>query len=146
MTTTIFTAGEYDPAKERRKRKRILAIVCAVLIVGGLGYLFRNWRYEYRVNQFFTLLQQGNYPQAYGLWTADPNWQQHPQRHQLYPFTEFYQDWGPGGDWGLIHSHRIVGSAAKGSGVIVAVRLNDRVDPVRLWVEKKDQSLTWSPY
>jgi len=146
MATTIFTAGEYDPEKERRKRQRIIALICLAIILGGLAYVFRNWTYEHRVSQFLTLLEEKNYKQAYGLWLGDPNWEQHPAAHSNYSFEDFYKDWGPGGDAGVIQSYHIAGSVAKGSGVIVVVSINNRAEPVRLWVEKKDKSLTWSPY
>jgi len=34
----------------------------------------------------------------------------------------------------------------KGSGVIVQVTVNRRADKARIWVEKKDKTLTFSPY
>jgi hypothetical protein len=145
MSTTIFTAEPYDPQKARRRRQKIIAALCLLVILGAVGYAFRNWRYEHRVDRFFTLLEQQHYKQAYGLWMADPNWEQHPGRHQSYTFHDFYQDWGPPGDWGPIHSHRIQGSVRVGSGVIVVVQINGRVEPARMWVERKDMSLTWSP-
>ncbi len=146
MSTTIFTAGEYNPEKERRRRHRIIAIVSILVILAALAYNFRNWPYEHRVSNFFTLLQNQDFKGAYALWQNDPAWEQHPQKYPNYPFADFYRDWGPGGEWGVISSHDMVGSAAKGSGVIVAVRINGRVEPARLWVEKKDKTLTFSPY
>jgi hypothetical protein len=146
MPTTIFTAGEYNPEKERRKRLRIMAVICIVIILGALAYSFRNWPYEHRASQFFTLLQAHHYKQAYALWLNDPDWERHPAQYKNYPFDDFYRDWGPGGEWGAIRSHDIVGSAAKGSGVIVVVRINGRVEPARLWIEKKDKTFTFSPY
>jgi len=145
MSTTIFTAGEYNPEKERRKRLKKIAILCLVVILGAVAYTFRNWRYEHRVDRFFSLLEQKDFKQAYGLWTADPDWEQHPDRHQNYSFSEFYQDWGPAGEWGAIRSHQVEGSVRVGSGVIVVVKINGRVDTARMWVEKRDMSLTWSP-
>lgn len=149
MSTTIFTAHDYDPRKARRRWQWIIGILCAAIITGGLYYLLRDWTYERRVDKFLTLLQKQDYKQAYGLWLSDPAWEQHPQQHSGYTYDEFYRDWGPGGEWGLIHSHHIEGSTRPkkgGSGVIVVVKINDRVEPARLWVEKKDKSLTWSPF
>ncbi|MFB3814281.1 MAG: hypothetical protein ACE14L_09220 [Terriglobales bacterium] len=148
MSTTIFTARQYNPEKERRKRQIIVAVVCAVIIVAALLYTFRNWTYERRVDQFFSAIQQQDYKKAYGIWMNDPAWEQHPQKYTQYPFDDFYRDWGPGGEWGLVKTYKVVGSARPkgGSGVIVVVRVNDRVEQARLWVEKKDKTLTWSPY
>jgi hypothetical protein len=149
MATTIFTAKEYDPEKYRRRRQIILAIVSVVVIVAGLLYIFRYWPYEHRVDQFFTALENKDYKQGYAIWQNDSAWEQHPDRFKNYPYAEFYRDWGPGGDWGVITSHKIQGGATpKGgsSGVVVVVTINQRVEPARLWVEKKDKTLTWSPY
>lgn len=148
MSTTIFTAKDYDPRKARKIRQWIVGILCALVVVGGLTYIFFNWSYERRVSKFFTLLEHQDYKQAYALWINDPDWQQHPDKYANYTYNEFYRDWGPGCEWGLIRSFKIEGSARPkgGSGVIVVVRINDRVEPARLWVEKEDKTLTWSPY
>lgn len=146
MSTTIFTAREYDPEKERRRRQRIIAAIAVLVILAALGYIFRNWPSEHRVETFFSVLEKKDYKAGYAIWQHDPDWEQHPTKYPNYPFTDFYRDWGPGGEWGVISSHQLVGSAAMGSGVIVAVRINGRVEPARLWVEKKDKTLTFSPY
>jgi hypothetical protein len=149
MSTTIFGAPEYNPEKERRKRQIIIALLSVAVILGGLGYLLRYWTYEHRVDQFFTALESKDFKKAYGIWESDPDWEQHPDKFKNYPYREFYEDWGPGGQWGVIASHKIEGAGAPrggSSGVIVVVTINKRVEPARLWVEKKDKSLTWSPY
>jgi hypothetical protein len=147
MASTIFEAPQYDPRRERR-RKLIIAGVLIIVIAGAvLAWLFRNWPEERVADQFFTALEQKDYERAYGLWFADPNWKQHPEKYKKYPFNEFYTDWGPGGEWGLVKEHKVIGSLAPrgGSGVIVEVRVNNRVEPARLWVEKSDKTLTFSP-
>lgn len=150
MATTILTAPPYDPKRERRKKQIIVAVIAAVIAIGALVYAFRNYPEERVVDKFFTALQHQDYKKAYGIWMADPNWEQHPQKYPNYPFNEFYQDWGPGGEWGLIHSFHIDGSAVpKGpsSGVVVVVTVNQRVaDKARIWVEKSNKTLTFSPF
>ncbi len=150
MATTILTAPPYDPKREKRKKQIIIAIICVVIGIAALAYAFRHWPEEHVVDKFFTALQNKDYKQAYGIWMADPAWEQHPQKHSNYPFNEFYQDWGPGGEWGVIRSFHIDGSAVpKGpsSGVVVVVTVNDRVaDKARIWVEKSDKTLTFSPF
>jgi hypothetical protein len=147
MSTSIFTAQEYDPRKARRRWQWIAAIVCVAVIVGGLYFMFRNWTYEHRIDKFFAVLQQKDYKQAYALWMNDPDWEKHPAQYKQYPYSEFYQDWGPGGEWGLIKTFHVEGSLRpkNGSGVIVYVKVNDRIDPAKLWVEKKDKTITWAP-
>lgn len=149
MATTILTAPQYDPKRERRKKQIIAGVILAVIAVGVLLYVFRNWPEERVVKKFFTALQAKDYEKAYGIWMADAEWKQHPQKYPNYPFNEFYQDWGPGGEWGVVRKFSIDGSANPkgGSGVVVVVTVNERLaDKARIWVEKKDKTLTFSPY
>jgi len=145
---TLFEAQPYDPARARRKWRRIIAAVCGVIFIGILWWLFRFWPEEHIVDQFFDALQQQNFEKAYGVWMHDPDWKQHPERYKNYSFGEFHVDWGPGGEWGLIKEHQIDGSVRpkNGSGVVVQVTVNHRADKARIWVEKKDKTLTFSPF
>jgi hypothetical protein len=149
MASTIFQAPEYDPRRERRRKQLVAVAVLVVLLLAALAYLYRNWPEERVVDRFFTTLERQDFERAYAIWFNDPGWKQHPERYAKYPFREFYIDWGPGGEWGVIKSHEIEGSASpKGgaSGVVVLVRINDRAEPARIWVEKSDKTLTFSPY
>lgn len=148
MPSTIFTAAEYNPQRERRRNVIIAGIIAAILIVAALVYLYRNWPEERVVDRFFSAVQNKDYEKAYGIWLHDPEWKSHPQKYPQYPFNDFYRDWGPGGEWGLVKSFHIDGSASPkgGSGVVVVVTVNDRAEKSRIWVEKKDKTLTFSPY
>ena len=146
---TLLDAEPYDPARERRRRLKIGGIVALVLVLAGLAWLNRNWREERAVDRFFTALEQKNYEAAYGIWLHDPEWRQHMDRYSQYPFNDFYRDWGPGGEWGLIKSHKVYGSinpSGGSSGVIVDVIVNDRTEHARIWVQKSDKTLSFSPY
>ena len=148
MPTTLFEAPPYDPKRERRRNTIVAVAIAGVLILAALGYLFRNLPYERVVDHFFSALEQKDFEKAYGIWLHDPNWKQHPDQHPNYSFHDFYVDWGPGGEWGIIREHKIVGSAAPkgGSGVVVVVKVNERAEEARIWVERKDKTLTFSPY
>ncbi len=146
---TLLDAREYDPARDRRRRIRILSIVILFAIIGGLAWHFHNWPEERIADKFFQALQDTQYEAAYGIWMHDPNWQQHPAKYSQYPFNDFYRDWGPGSEWGLIKSHRIYGSAdpkGGGSGVVVEVVVNERAKHAQVWVEKGDKTISFSPY
>ena len=87
---------------------------------------------------------------AYAIWQHDPEWSQHLDRKSIhdYPFNEFYQDWGPGGEWGLIRNYKIyaTGECPKGgSGVIVEVIVNQRSEHEQLYVQKSDKTFSPSP-
>jgi hypothetical protein len=149
MASTIFTAPQYDPAKDKRRTRLIWTIILVVIFLALLAWFFRYWPQEHLVSRFFQDLQNKDFEAAYGLWVADKDWKQHPDKFTQYPFREFYQDWGPAGEWGPIRSYKVEGAAhpSGGSGVVVVVTVNDRVDPkARIWVESKDKTLTFSPY
>jgi len=147
---SIFEAPTYDPRRARRRNLTIAGVVALVLIVAALAWFYRNYPEERVVKHFFTALENKDYETAYAIWQADPNWKQHPQNYPNYSFGDFYQDWGPGGEWGLIRNFHIEGSANPkdgGSGVVVVVNVNDRKEKqARIWVENKSKTLTFSPY
>jgi len=146
---TLLNAAPYDPRRARRRKELLAAGVLSLVLVGLLTYRFWNWREERAVDRFVTHLEQKDYEGAYGIWLADPAWRQHPQKYQRYTYGDFYGDWGPGGQWGLIKSHRIEAAVRPprgGTGVIVVVTINQRAEKAFVWVEKSDLSLSFSPY
>jgi hypothetical protein len=155
---TLFEAKPYDPLAARRRRVRIVAIVVAVLVFAILARNFRHYPEEREVGKFFAALQNQNYEQAYAIWNHDPEWKQHPEKYSKYSFQDFMKDWGAGGEWGIIKSYHVDGSAVpKGgngttfdvspSGIVVVVTVNDRVaQKAHIWVEKSDKTLGFSPY
>jgi len=154
---TLLDAKELDPKIARtRKRRGIFATVAVVIVlaIGLLGFLlghgwwFRYWPEEHVVGKFFDALQKQDYNTAYGIWMQDPDWRQHPDRYAKYSFGDFYRDWGPGGEWGLIKTQRVFGASTcpgGGSGVVVDVVVNDRAEHAQVWVEKSDHTLSYPP-
>jgi hypothetical protein len=125
----------------------VIGGIIVIAIAAFLIYHYRNWREERTVNRFFAAVEQKDYDKAYGIWNADPNWKQHPQKYSGYNFGTFELDWGPTGEYGDIRSHRIRTAITpkNASGVLVVVMINDRKEPMALWVEKKDQSMSFKP-
>ena len=145
---TLLDAQEYDPAKARKRRMRIISAITILVIVLALGWWFRYWPQERIVGHFFDALQKQDHKTAYGIWMHDPQWQQHPGEHPKYPFNEFYRDWGPGGEWGLIKTYKVYGASTcpgGGSGMVVDVIVNDRSEHAQVWVEKSDHTLSYPP-
>lgn len=146
MSSTLFEAPAYDPGKERRRKRIIWTVIIVVLVLAGLAYRYRNWPEERVADRFFAALQHKDYEQAYAIWMADPNWKQHPAQYAQYPYNEFYRDWGPSGDWGIVANYKVLGSATLGSaGVVVVVDVNGRADKARVWIDKKNKSMSFSP-
>jgi hypothetical protein len=145
---TLMDAKEYDDAGARRRKIRILAIIGTLMVLGFLAYQLRFWPQERLVDKFFAALQKQDYSSAYGIYRADPGWKQHEQQHADYPYSDFYRDWGPGGEWGLVKSYKIFASGEcpkGGSGVIVEVIVNDRTEHEQLYVQKSDKTFSPSP-
>lgn len=147
---TLLDAQPYDPAKARRRKIRIAASIVVVVVLATLAWMYRNWPEERCVNKFFAALEHQNYEAAYGIYFNDPTWLQHRQKYSQYTYADFYRDWGPGGEWGLIKSYRIYGSAnTKGfgrGGVVVEVVVNERSEHARMFVQKSDKTLTVYPF
>jgi hypothetical protein len=156
---TLFETKPYDFVAARKKRNLVLAIAAILLVLIILAWNFRYWPEEHQVDKFFAALQQKDYEKAYGIWFHDPGWKQHPEKYAKdYAFGNFMQDWGPGGEWGLIKTYHIDGSAVpKGgngtkfdvgsSGVVVVVTVNERIgQKAHIWVEKSDKTLSLSPF
>ena len=145
---TLLDAQEYDPEKGRKRKRRIISAIVIVLLVLCLGWWFRYWPQEHIVGNFFDALQRQDYKTAYGIWMHDQQWEQHLDQHAKYPFNEFYQDWGPGGEWGLIKTQKVFAASTcpgGGTGVVVDVIVNDRTKHAQVWVEKSDKTLSYPP-
>jgi hypothetical protein len=131
---TLLDAHPYDSAKARRRKIKIAVMVVIAVALAALAWMYRNWPEEHSVDKFFN----------------DPGWQKHQQKYSQYTYADFYRDWGPGGEWGLVKSHRIYGSAnTKGlgsGGVVVEVIVNERAEHARMFVQKSDKTLTVYPY
>jgi len=149
---TLLDAKEFDAEKESRKRKRLIMGVTVVVIILLLGWWFRYWRDEHLVSNFFEALQKQDFKTAYAIWQHDPEWQQHPGNY-TYSFNEFYRDWGPGGQWGVIKTVKVngahpcppLGAGTSGSGILVDVIVNDRVEHAQVWVERSNRTLGYPP-
>jgi|SRR5579883_1083282 hypothetical protein len=145
---TLLDAKEYDEAGARKRKKLIVSIVGTILVIGALAYAFRYWPEERLVDKFFAALEKQQYETAYGIYMADPEWRQHPQKYSLYPYSDFYRDWGPGGEWGLVKSYKIYATGEcphGGSGVIVEVIVNERAEHAQIYVQKKEKTFSPSP-
>jgi hypothetical protein len=147
---TLLDAQPFDAARARRRKIRIAVALIVVIVLAALAWMCRNWPEERVISHFFTALQKQDYESAYAIYFNDPSWRQHQQKYSQYTFADFYRDWGPGGEWGLIKSFRIYGSAntkgLSGGGVIVEVIVNERAEHARMFVQRSDKTITEYPY
>jgi len=144
---TLLDARQYDEKAARRRTRNIIIAVFVVLILAWVGYHLRHYSERVEVDKFFSTVQKQDYETAYGMWFHDPDWRQHPAKYASYAYNDFYRDWGPGGEWGLIKSHSVDCSLSPGggSGVIVQVTVNQRAEHAFIWVQKSDRTLSFSP-
>ena len=144
---TLMDAEQYDSARERRRRTGIAVAVILLMLVAWVAYHYRNYPERNVTSKFFAALQSQNYEAAYAVWFRDLDWKQHTGRYSAYTFNDFYRDWGPGGEWGLVKSYSVDCSLSpgSGSGVIVQVTVNSRAEHAYVWVEKSNRTLSFSP-
>ncbi len=148
---TLLDAQQYDPEKERRRKTRVIVAIASLVILLGVAWWFRYWPEERVVGKFFDSLQKQDYKTAYAIWMHDPDWQNHLDRERIrkYPFADFYRDWGPGGEWGLIKTQKVFGASTcpgpGGTGIVVDVVVNDRAEHAQVWFEKSDHTLGFPP-
>ena len=133
-----MTLLDAQPPKPPLKIGRYILIAGAVLIIAAVSQVaLRNYAEEQAVSKFVTVLQQGDYRQAYQLW----------QPSSTYSYEDFLHDWGEHGDFGKVRSFRILGSASKGKhAVIVYVTINNVEPPREILVDRKTMGLAFSPF
>ena len=139
---SLLDAPAYDAARENRRRKRkiwAISIVIAVILIGvPLYFYLPYWRARQSVNHFMTALKNGNYQMAYYLWHANP---------KRYPMDAFMRDWGPKGEWGVVHSYKIIVVTAPpgppASGLVALVRINQKPHEAKIWVENHNEDLSF---
>ncbi len=145
---TLLDAKEYHPEKERKRRSRIVSAVVLILVLAFAGWWNRFWPEKHIAEKFFSAVQKQDFESAYGIYYHDPEWKQHPQNHATYPFNEFWRDWGPGGQWGIIKTFKVYGASncpGGGSGVVVDLIVNDRAQHAQLYVDKSDKTISTPP-
>lgn len=148
---TLLNAPEYNEGRETRRRNLLIGSGVLVLIlvlitlagyISGHGWFFQNLPEEHTVNVFLNDLQAKDYAKAYGIWMNDPNWQEHPQKYD-YTLQRFTEDWTTASDWGPIRTHHVDISKRTGTGIIVAVTVNDSKKKMFMWYERSNGTLTY---
>jgi len=137
----------YGAAEEQRTRRIRLvrngAIVLAgVLIAGSILFaIFRNYSEERKVKTFVQLLQARDYTGAYQLWGCT---EAHPCKD--YPVAKFQEDWGPSSAHADQSTAHVASSQSCGSGVVLRLEYKGSEEPVPLWVERSNQTISFAPW
>jgi hypothetical protein len=158
---TLLDAPKYDEAREKRHQV-LLYSGAGLLLVVFIGWWLVagrpvDWPWTWNnhlhgraaVNSFLTAVEQNDLPRAYGVWTHDQNWQQHPNQNGAYPFARFQQDWSsssPDNEYGAIQSHRVAASRTYGNSLLVAAFINGRKSKaLNLVYDPKTHTLDFAP-
>jgi hypothetical protein len=158
---TLLDAPKFDEARERRFQVvfysgggLLLFVLVAWWLMAGRPVDFPwNWNNHLMgrsaVNHFLTAVEKNDLPTAYGIWTHNKNWQQHPTQNGAYPFARFQQDWSsssPDNEYGVIQTHKIVAARMYGNVLLVAVLINGRKSgALDLDYDPKSRTLNFSP-
>src|SRR6202451_2904209 len=137
----------YGAAEQQRARTfrivKISSIILACLLVTGLVFyaVFKNHGEEQRAKTFLALLNARNYAAAYTMWgCTDSN------PCPAYPFTKFQEDWGPKSEHANESAAHIGLSPSCGSGVVIRLDYPAAEEPVSLWVERDNGTISFAPW
>ena len=158
---TLLDAPKFDEVREKRKQHILFGSggLLLVLFVGWWLVAGRpvDWPWNWNnhlfgrstVNHFLAAVEKNDLPTAYGIWTHDKDWQQHPAQHGVYPFSRFQGDWSsssPDNEYGNIQSHQIVAARMYSNTLLVAVLINGRKSKaLNLDYDPKTHQLSFSP-
>jgi hypothetical protein len=158
---TLLDAPVFDEVSDRRHRN--LLVGCAVLLgilliawwlIAGRPVDFPwNWNTHLfgrsAINRFLTDVEKNDLAGAYGIWMHDADWQKHPEKYGVYPFSRFQQDWSsssPDNEYGNIQSHKIAAARVYGNTLLVAILINGRKsNALNLDYDPKTKTLNFSP-
>lgn len=147
----LMDAKEYDPRPAQRLR-RLAGVAVALLILFLVFWFWPSGRFRFSsewnvADKFFAALERKDFDAAYGIYFADPNWRQHPEKHSAYTINQFNADWGPSGEYGPITSHHVdctLKPKTYSTGVVVVITINNKAAR-SMWVEDKDKTISDSP-
>ncbi|HEY0758598.1 MAG TPA: hypothetical protein VGD59_05005 [Acidisarcina sp.] len=142
---TLLDAPAYDIRRANLFRNFAIGALVLAVVLGALGWWFRDWPEQHRVERFMRTVESGDLAGAYGMWYSDPDWKQHPQKYSAYDFGKFQEDWGSGSNYGTIRSHQILMVKSFGNGVIVGLTINGGKTPIFLRVNPKTKEIGFSP-
>lgn len=146
----------HPPSRLRWYTIRALGVVIAIILFvvflpGYLWYPFVYYGETKTVNRFMNSVVTGDMQRAYQIWKPSAS----------YSFKDFMEDWGPSGYYGPVRSYKIgrpehlKNSTATDIAVDVSpyrpypdgdeIKLNSS-KTVHVWVNFKDQSITFPPY
>lgn len=141
--------GDGEEPQSKIRRYVMTGAFFVLVTLATYVYLTRYQVEKDTVKRFCETVARGDLRKAYELWQ--------PSNPQAYSFDDFVGDWGPQGAYGPVRAFRIAAAAMprrSASGVIVVIevcpdapcrRESSANKEVSIWVERKDQSLSFPP-
>lgn len=140
MAGYLDAYGVADLRRERI-RKRIIIWGLAIVIVATVGYFaFRNFREERQLKNFFTLLEQKKYQEAYALWGCTPD-----SPCKYYSAEKFLEDWGPASPYANPQNIRTLHEDVCGTGVVFDIQA-PKTEEVGLYVDRGTYVVSFAPW
>lgn len=146
----IFDAVEQKPPS-KTMRYIITGTALVVILAGVLWWMLRFHTEKVTIHHFMNAVIAGNMDEAYHIWKPSAS----------YTMRDFTDDWGQNGYYGPVKSFHMERPYRPSGGSAVAIKLklspyqpfpddNDMVKQnktkeVTLWVEFKDQSISYPP-
>lgn len=139
MSGYLDQYGQVDERREKRVQRIVIGVGIAALLALTFLVFLHNRSERQTAERFGEALVRQDYSGAYREWGCT---EAKPCRD--YKFERFDEDWGRKSRYGAISSFRVVRTSACGTGVMVSALVNRQVE--KLWVERKDQSLSFAPW
>jgi hypothetical protein len=128
-------------ARHERRRNRIILWGLAIVIVATVAYFtLRNWRQEQQVKNFFTLLEQKKFQDAYALWGCTPD-----TPCKYYSAEKFLEDWGPSSPYANPQNIRTLHEDVCGTGVVFDIQA-PKSDEMGLYVDRTSGQISFAPW
>ena len=158
---TLLDAPQFDAARARRNQRILWSAVAAFFVLVIASWLVAgmpvdwpwNWPNHFfgrtAATHFLQAVERNDLETAFGIWTNDKDWKQHPERHKTYPFERFQGDWSrtsPDNTYGVIQSHRIAAARMYGNTLLMAILINERKSgALNLEWDPHDGTLSFAP-
>lgn len=130
--------GVADQRRERRLKRIAIWGAVAVIVAASLYIWLHNRRQEQVVHEFFSLLAQKKYQEAYAMWGCTPD---HPCKY--YSPEKFTEDWGPSSPFADPQVD-IAHEDTCGNGVVFDIQTS-KTEPLGLFVDKETNTLSYAP-
>ena len=140
MAGYLDAYGAADLRRERIRKRVIIWVLSVVILTTVVYFTFRNFREERQLKNFFTLLEQKKYQDAYALWGCT---QDSPCKY--YSAEKFLEDWGPSSPYANPQNIRTLHEDVCGTGVVFDVQ-SPKSEEVGLYVDRTTRVVSFAPW